>query len=96
MTPLLIIVLRVVHVLAGCFWLGAVLMNAGFLLPATQVTGSAGGQVVRQVFQVRCLPLFVRAAMLIALVTGGILFWWASDGFAVSWLSSTMSRNLRT
>lgn len=90
MTPLLIIALRVVHVLAGCFWLGAVLMNAGFLLPATQVAGSAGGQVVQQVFQVRCLPLFVNAAMLIALATGGILFWWASDGFAVAWLSSTI------
>lgn len=90
MTPLLITVVRVTHVLAGCFWLGAVLVNAGFLLPATQVAGSAGGQVVQQIFQVRRLPLFIHAAMLIVLVTGGILFWWASDGFAVAWLSSTI------
>jgi uncharacterized membrane protein len=89
MTPLLIAALRAMHVLAGCFWLGAVLVNAGFLLPAAQVTGSAGGPVVQQVFQVRCLPLFMNAAMLITLATGGILFWWASDGFALAWLSST-------
>jgi len=88
MTPLLITVLRVVHVLAGCFWLGAVLVNAGFLLPATQVAGPAGGQVVKYVFHDRCLPVFMNAAMLIVLVTGGILFWRASDGLAVTWLSS--------
>jgi len=88
MTPLLIAVLRVVHVLAGCFWLGTMLLNAGFLLPATQAAGPAGGQVMKQIVQVRRLPMFLNVAVLTVLITGGILFWWASGGLSVSWLTS--------
>lgn len=88
MTPPVIASLRVIHVIAGCFWLGTMLMNAGFLLPAVGAAGPAGGQVMKQVVQVRRLPLFLNAAVLLVLITGGILFWWASGGFNVSWLSS--------
>jgi uncharacterized membrane protein len=88
MTPWLIAVLRAVHVVAGSFWLGAMLLNAGFFLPAVRAAGPAGGQVMRQIVQVRRLPAFLNAAVILTLLTGGILFWRASGGLTASWFSS--------
>ena len=45
--------LRVVHVLAGAFWVGAVTFIAAFLVPAVTALGPVGGQVMEQVIQVR-------------------------------------------
>ena len=94
MSITLVVILRVVHILAGCFWFGVMLLNAGFLLPATQAAGPAGGQVMRQIVHVRRLPLFLNLAVLLVLVTGAILIWWVSGGFTMSWLSSATGMSL--
>ena len=39
---LLIIVLRLIHILAGVFWLGGSFMSAIFLTPAVAATGESG------------------------------------------------------
>jgi len=94
MSITLVVILRVVHILAGCFWLGVMLLNAGFLLPATQAAGPAGGQVMRQIVHVRRLPLFLNLAVLLVLITGAILIWWVSGGFTMSWLLSATGMSL--
>ncbi len=90
MTISMLVILRVAHVIAGIFWLGTVLFNAGFLLPASHAAGPAGGQVMKQIVQVRRLPLYMHVAVYTCLITGGILFWWASNGFNFGWLSSSI------
>lgn len=45
MTELLL--LRVVHILAGTCWLGTVLVNTLFLMPAVGGLGPSGGQVMK-------------------------------------------------
>ena len=94
MSITLVATLRVVHILAGSFWLGVMLFNAGFLLPATQATGPAGGQVMKQIVHVRRLPLFLNVAVLIVLVTGVVLFWWVSSGLVNAWLSTATGISL--
>lgn len=91
MTTTLIAVLRVAHVVAGAFWFGVMALNAGFLLPATRAAGPAGGQVMKEVVQVRRLPLFINVAVIITLATGAALFWWTSGGFNAAWLASPVS-----
>ncbi len=88
MHPLVLAVLRSFHVVAGGFWLGAVLYNAAFLLPATRAAGPAGGQVMKEIVQVRRLPRFMNGAVLITLLTGLALFWWASSGFTGAWFTT--------
>jgi len=88
MTISMLVILRIAHVIAGAFWLGAVLFVAGFLLPAARTAGPAGGQVMNQIVQVRRLPLYMHIAVITCLVSGGVLLWWASGGFNVGWLSS--------
>lgn len=90
----LIALLRVFHIVAGGFWLGVMMLNAGFLLPAVQASGPAGGQVMKQIVQVRKLPLFINIAVLTTLISGGILFWWSSGGLSSAWLSSRFGISL--
>jgi len=88
MTSLVVAALLAIHVVAGSFWLGAALMNAGFLLPAVRATGPAGGQVMKQIVQSRRLPTWFNIAVGLTLVSGAVLLWWLSGGFSSAWLAS--------
>lgn len=79
---------RAAHVIATSFWLGVMLLNAGFLIPAILSAGPAGGAVMKQLVQARRLPSYLNYAVVIALVSGGYLLWWASGGFNGAWVRS--------
>jgi uncharacterized membrane protein len=85
---LLVHALRVVHILGASFWVGAALLNVGFLVPAVRAAGPAGAQVMRHIVQVRRLPVFVNAAAVLTVLTGTWLYWWRSGGFMGAWLTS--------
>src|SRR5438046_2518892 len=72
---LTIIVLRLLHIVAGVFWAGAVFLTAGFLIPAVRATGPAGGQFMRQLVGKQGLPTRVVAAALVTVLSGLGLFW---------------------
>ncbi len=63
-----IILLRLIHILSGVFWVGSVLFVARFLLPTLRAVGPAGGPVMQQLTQVRKLPSFM---MVVAILTPG-------------------------
>jgi len=88
MSPTLIAVLRAFHFVAGSFWLGTLLLNAGFLMPAVKASGPAGGQVMKQLVQAQRLPTYMNTAVIITLLTGAILFWLMSGKFNAAWMSS--------
>ncbi|MBC8089827.1 MAG: hypothetical protein H7Z40_21410 [Phycisphaerae bacterium] len=77
MTELL--VLRVVHILAGIFWLGAGLMTSLFLVPALSSAGAAGGAVM-QALRARGLMTWMPVAAGLTMFSGTRLFWIASGG----------------
>jgi uncharacterized membrane protein len=68
------LLLRLVHILAGIFWVGAIFMIAGFLLPATRATGPAGGRFMQHLMQQRKLPTFLAIAMLLTVLSGFTLY----------------------
>ena len=43
-SPSVIIVLRIIHIVAGAFWVGGAVTTAFFLLPTVKATGPVGGQ----------------------------------------------------
>jgi hypothetical protein len=86
MNPWMMVVLRIAHVVAGSFWLGAMLMNAAFLLPSVRAAGPAGGVVMKQVVQVRLLPVWFTVAVVVLLLSGGAMLWWLSGGLSGAWL----------
>jgi uncharacterized membrane protein len=68
--PTLTIVLRLIHILAGIFWVGAIFVIAGFLLPTARSSGPEGGRFMQQLMLRRRLSVFLGIAMLLTVLSG--------------------------
>jgi uncharacterized membrane protein len=84
--------LRVVHVLVGAFWVGAILFMATFLVPSVRAAGPAGGAVMQQLVKARRLPRWLLTAAVLTIVSGIGLYWVDSAGFQSAWLGSGPGR----
>ena len=82
------VVVRLVHVVCGAFWLGAAALLAIFLIPAVRATGPSGGAVMQQLTQVRRMPTVILWISWIALLSGAYLYWHASGGLQPVWMRS--------
>lgn len=84
----LFVVVRLLHVAFGAFWLGAAGLVALFVIPSVRDAGPAGGAVMQQLTQVRRMPTIILGASWVALLCGAYLYWHASSGFRSSWVFS--------
>jgi uncharacterized membrane protein len=82
-------VLRIIHIVAGVFWVGSAVFIAGILLPTLQAVGPAGGPVMEHLVQVRRLPVRLMIAMALVILSGIALYWKDSDGFRSAWMRSS-------
>ena len=78
--------MRVVHVVAGAFWVGAVTLLAFVILPAVMALGPAGGSFLEQVTRVRKLPIILNLATVLTILSGVGLYWRDSGGFSAAWI----------
>jgi uncharacterized membrane protein len=86
------ILLRILHVVIGAFWVGAVVFVAAFLLPSIRAAGPAGGAVMQQLMHVRRLALWLMAAAVLTVLSGLTLYGLDSAGFRSAWLGSGPGR----
>ncbi len=84
-TPL--VILRVIHILAGVYWAGAVFLTVTFLMKAMADAGPAGGQVMGALIKRRFFDT-LPAVALVTVLSGIELFRKASSGFSAAWLGS--------
>jgi uncharacterized membrane protein len=70
----MMIVLRLIHVLAGVFWAGTVFFFASFLLPSMRDAGPAAGAVSKQLIVVRKYPRAILAIALLTVLSGFALY----------------------
>jgi uncharacterized membrane protein len=84
----MIYVYRLIHILAGAFWVGTALFTAFFLMPSLRAVGPAAGPVMEQIGQVRRLPLYMMGAMILTILSGIALYWRDSAGFSGPWMRS--------
>ena len=82
-----VIVLRIVHIFAGVFWVGAAWMIAGFLNPTAKQTGPAGQPFMQKLFQGR-LSMVISAAAGLNVLAGALLYWKDSAGFRLVWIGT--------
>lgn len=81
-------VFRLLHIVAGAFWAGAVTVMAWFLGPAAAASGPAGGAVmVRLLGGTKYLTAVAHAAVW-TIGSGIALYWKDSNGFDPEWLMS--------
>lgn len=76
----MLILLRLIHILFGVFWVGAAIFNAVFLIPAVRALGPAGGPVMQEIAGKRKLPIYFLGAGILTVLSGIGLFWHDSRG----------------
>jgi uncharacterized membrane protein len=82
-----ILVLRLVHVLGGIFWLGSGMFTSFFLLPALAGAGPAAGAVMAGLQRRRLFTLLPTVAVL-TMLSGLRLMMITSNGFARSYFAT--------
>lgn len=82
------IVLRLLHILSGVFWVGAALMLTFFISPTVGATKEAGQGFMRHFMANTKFNLVMWTSAITAVVAGAILYWLDSDGFTSAWMHS--------
>jgi len=67
--------LRIIHIFSGVFWVGFAIFNIGFLQPAVKATGAEGQKVMQYLAgKTRLMPAIYMAATL-TMLSGLIMYW---------------------
>lgn len=82
-----IIVLRLIHVLGGIFWVGSALFNSFYVFPALAVAGPAAGAIMGSM-QRRRLFVVLPVVALLTILSGLRLMALTSGGFAAAYFST--------
>jgi uncharacterized membrane protein len=82
------IVLRLIHILAGVFWVGAIFLLAGFLVPTARSIGPESGRFMQHLMQRRRLPVYLGIAMLLTVLSGVTMYARVAAATEGTWAST--------
>ena len=91
-SPLVMALLRLIHILAGVFWVGGVLFLARFVLPTTAALGPVAGPVMDHLNRVGRLPQTLLGAGIVTVLAGFTLYWRDAVASGVAWMASPTGR----
>lgn len=83
-----VLVLRIIHIFGGVFWVGTVWMTAGFLLPTAEAIGSDADKFMAYINVKRRYPTFVAIAAGFNMLAGILLYVHDSAGLQLSWITT--------
>lgn len=89
----LIIVLRIIHIFCGVFWVGFGFFNVFFLQPTIKSVGPEGQKVMQHLTQKTRLLNTVYSAATLTLLSGFGLYWFVS-GFDITFIASAYGKVL--
>ena len=87
MNDTLMIVLRLIHIFGGVFWVGASFLVVGYVAPSVQAAGDAGRAFMSQ-FAVKSSFSIAMAVAGTLTMLSGLLMYWEIFGFRVDALES--------
>jgi hypothetical protein len=82
------VVLRIVHILAGVFWVGAALTVILFIQPTAREVGPAAGPFMAHLAGRKRLIDFVLSAAGLTVLAGLLMYWRVSGGLDLDWVGS--------
>ncbi|HLA42729.1 MAG TPA: hypothetical protein VJZ27_04810 [Aggregatilineales bacterium] len=85
----LMIVLRLIHIFAGIFWIGVAMFMVGFVAPTVQKLGADGGKFMQGLVVHTPYGAAMGITATSTFLTGAIMFYKTSDSFNGDWLSTT-------
>jgi uncharacterized membrane protein len=84
----MMILLNLVHILAGVFWAGAALLLSFFLVPAIDAAGPQGEAVMQKLVKGTRFPQAMMASGMLTVLSGLVMYWLVSGGLSAAWVSS--------
>lgn len=87
-----VIVLRLVHIVLGVFWVGAAFFIALYLIPSVGEAGPGGAAVMQALIRRHVLEVVPAAAVLNML--SGLVLLWRDSGGAPAWVATPMGLSL--
>ena len=82
-----LILARIIHVLTGVFWVGAMVFVSAFLIPSLAEVGPDAGKVMAAL-QRRKFMVIVPVVATFTILSGIWLYWRASSGFQMEYMKS--------
>lgn len=74
------VVLRIVHILAGAFWVGSVIVVFLFLQPSARELGPAASPLMMHLSQKKRLPDITLGAAGLTVLAGLLMYWRVTNG----------------
>ena len=84
------LVLRIIHIGAGVFWVGGVLMMTFFIAPTVGVIGEGGPKFVAHLVKNLKFTTRMSIAAGLTVLAGVWLYWIDSSGFQSAWMMSSV------
>jgi hypothetical protein len=82
------IVLRILHIASGVFWVGTAWFFFGWIEPTTKAIGPQAGPFMHHIVRNRRIVRFIVSAGAINVAVGLLLYWRASAGLNPAWVAS--------
>jgi hypothetical protein len=74
------VVLRIVHIVAGAFWVGSALVVFLFLQPAARELGPSASPLMMHLSQKKRLPDIILGTAGLTILAGLLMYWRVTDG----------------
>jgi uncharacterized membrane protein len=84
----LVIILRLIHILSGVFWVGGSIVLAFFITPAVAANGEAGQKIFVHLVNKAQISTRIAAAAILTVLAGGWLYLIDSQGLTSGWSNS--------
>jgi hypothetical protein len=84
----LVLVLRLVHIVSGTFWVGTVMAGFFFVEPTATALGAPGGRFMTHLLMRQRLNLVLVAAAVVTAIAGALLYWIDSAGLRTDWIAT--------
>jgi hypothetical protein len=83
-----LILVRIIHIGSAMSWFGGAIIGSFFLYPTAQALGPAGQPFMEQLMNRRKMGIFFPIVAALTILSGAALFWRASDGLQLTWITS--------
>jgi uncharacterized membrane protein len=84
----LILILRLLHIVSGAFWVGTVVTGVFFVEPTAQALDREGERFVAHLVIRRRLAVILAVAAVTAIGAGAAMYWIDSSGLQLSWITT--------
>ncbi len=82
------VILRVVHILMGTFWVGSAIFFFFFIEPSVKELGATGEKFMGHLTEKKKMPIVFMISSALTVLAGILLYWRDSGGFDLDWVTS--------